>query len=156
MCEFFVCFIVSTAQHRPVPPHRNRRDTHEARHARPGWTINQGDGQVRTNRPAKQTRLADSHAPGSRSGLGHADHHRGWVTRVRLTDVLVIRTVGMIPRSTILARAPRTATRRHARAPQSNTLICTLHATTNTLAKVGHTPPRSCPTTCLTRPNHAL
>lgn len=46
--------------------------------------------------------LTDSHAPGSRSGLGHAVRHRGWVTRVRLTDVLVIRTVGMIPRSTIL------------------------------------------------------
>jgi len=46
----------------------------------------------------------DSHTPGSRSGLGHAHHPRGWVSRVSLTDVLVIRTVGMIPRSTILIR----------------------------------------------------
>lgn len=50
----------------------------------------------------------DSHTPGSRSGLGHAHHPRGWVARVSLTDVLVIRTVGMIPRSTILKLSTQT------------------------------------------------
>ena len=94
------CLYKKTAQHRPVPPCRSRI------HVNPltSWTIDQGCGQAR----AYQIRLCesesdqtDSHQPKSRSGLGRANHHRGWVSRVRLTDVLVIRTIGLIPRSTI-------------------------------------------------------